>query len=495
MLNSTPSNQLSNILYTSIPKSSTTTINLNNSLTSHPSTWTINEVEEWLKTNQFNDCIDILCNQHKVDGKHLINLNENEILSLTKNDQLWSKLKTLKRIKQQAVIVQLEPAIPNSSNYTSYDNIEDPLITNCCLLTSIRSDKKKTLSALFLVVISVYFCSFIITIVDERLPDPKTFPPLPDLILENIEQIPWAFAVTEKLIVIEITTLITVILFHRHRMIILRRLFTIIAALYFLRSCTMLFTSLPVATRITDCQPKRLVSFAARFKKATLIFVGQGMSSFGVKTCGDYLYSGHTCTLVLATHFINEYTPRSYHLLHFVSWITALSGMFFILAGHQHYSIDILIAWVLSSRLFIYYHTLANNRTFLQRDTNRMRIWFPFFTYFEENIKTAIPNEYCLPNCILDARATINNWLETIRYSAYWVILFLFIIITYSLSTTDGKQQSLPIEIISIDGYSNNISIRKAVLRVQYALLMRTVIRDVLDRFRYADEIYNIIFF
>ncbi|CAF4443676.1 unnamed protein product, partial [Adineta steineri] len=152
------------------------------------------------------DCIDILCNQHKVDGKHLINLNENEILSLTKNDQLWSKLKTLKRIKQQAVIVQLEPAIPNSSNYTSYDNIEDPLITNCCLLTSIRSDKKKTLSALFLVVISVYFCSFIITIVDERLPDPKTFPPLPDLILENIEQIPWAFAVTEKLIVIEITT-------------------------------------------------------------------------------------------------------------------------------------------------------------------------------------------------------------------------------------------------------------------------------------------------
>jgi hypothetical protein len=30
------------------------------------------------------------------------------------------------------------------------------------------------------------------------------------------------------------------------------------------------------------------------------------MSSFGVKTCGDYLYSGHTCTLVLATHFINE---------------------------------------------------------------------------------------------------------------------------------------------------------------------------------------------
>ena len=106
-------------------------------------------------------------------------------------------------------------------------------------------------------------------------------------------------------------------------MIILRRFFVIAGALYFLRSVTMLVTSLPVATQLTDCQPKvcrslRLsflnvsfdwqdfVTIGVRLKKATLIFVGQGMSSFGVKTCGDYLYSGHTCTLVLATHFINE---------------------------------------------------------------------------------------------------------------------------------------------------------------------------------------------
>ena len=39
-------------------------------------------------------------------------------------------------------------------------------------------------------------------------------------------------------------------------MIILRRFFTIAAALYFLRSVTMVVTSLPVATRTTDCHPK-----------------------------------------------------------------------------------------------------------------------------------------------------------------------------------------------------------------------------------------------
>jgi len=176
---------------------------------SNPSTWTINEVEEWLKRNNFNDYVDILCHQNQIDGKRLINLNQNDILLLTKNNQLWLKIKSL---KPKSTTIQLEPLISND-----LDLIEDQPITNCCFLTSIRSDRKKTLSAFLLALSTIFFCSFIITIVDERLPDPKNFPPLPDLILENIEQIPWAFAVTEKLILIEMITLIIVIILHRHK--------------------------------------------------------------------------------------------------------------------------------------------------------------------------------------------------------------------------------------------------------------------------------------
>jgi len=215
MLNSTSSKPFSNTLYPS-PQLSTTTINLNSSLTSNPSTWTINEVEEWLRKNNFNDCIDILCHQYRIDGEHLINLNQNDILSLAQNNQLWLQIKSLKP-QQQSITVQLEPTRKTSQTYTLSNQIEDQPITNCCLITSIRSDRKKTLLAFLLVFFTVYFCSFIITIVDERLPDPKKFPPLPDLILENIQQIPWAFSVTEKIILIEVLTLTTVILFHRHR--------------------------------------------------------------------------------------------------------------------------------------------------------------------------------------------------------------------------------------------------------------------------------------
>lgn len=221
MLDSTSINHskgYSKIVLIEEPLLSSSTSNTNSSLlTSNPSSWTINQVEEWLKNNNFNDCIDILCHQYDIDGQRLINLNKNDILSLTKNQQLWLRIKTLK--SKQPTIIQLESSNSNSSQDLSSNQIEDRPITKCCFIASIRSDRKKTLLAFLLALMTILFSSFIITIVDERIPDPKNIPPLPDLILDNIDQIPWAFAVTEKLILIEMTTLLIVILLHRHRLI------------------------------------------------------------------------------------------------------------------------------------------------------------------------------------------------------------------------------------------------------------------------------------
>lgn len=123
------------------------------------------------------------------------------------------------------------------------------------------------------------------------------------------------------------------------------------------------------------------------------------MSIQGVRTCGDYMFSGHTVTLTLLNFFITEYTPaNSYyvHVLHTGAWVINLFGVFFILAAHEHYSIDVFIAFYISTRLFLYYHTLANSQSNFnaQRDRDRTRIWFPLFYFFESNVRGMVPNEF-----------------------------------------------------------------------------------------------------
>lgn len=123
------------------------------------------------------------------------------------------------------------------------------------------------------------------------------------------------------------------------------------------------------------------------------------MSIQGVRTCGDYMFSGHTVTLTLLNFFITEYTPADscyVHMLHTTAWVLNLFGVFFILAAHEHYSIDVFIAFYISTRLFLYYHTLANSQTnqSARRDRDKTRIWFPLFYFFESRVGGMVPNEF-----------------------------------------------------------------------------------------------------
>lgn len=48
-------------------------------------------------------------------------------------------------------------------------------------------------------------------------------------------------------------------------------------------------------------------------------------------------------------------------MTHILSWISNIIGMILVLAAHEHYTIDVIIAFTITTRLFAYYHTVANS--------------------------------------------------------------------------------------------------------------------------------------
>ncbi|XP_078730726.1 sphingomyelin synthase-related protein 1 isoform X2 [Lampetra fluviatilis] len=114
----------------------------------------------------------------------------------------------------------------------------------------------KTLVSLVYVVLVFGATAFVMVIVHDRVPDMETYPPLPDIFLDNVPRIPWAFAMTEVCGLILTTIWSSVLVFHKHRSILLRRMFSLIGTVFLLRCVTMFVTSLSVPGVHLQCSGK-----------------------------------------------------------------------------------------------------------------------------------------------------------------------------------------------------------------------------------------------
>ncbi|GMT04369.1 hypothetical protein PENTCL1PPCAC_26543 [Pristionchus entomophagus] len=245
--------------------------------------------------------------------------------------------------------------------------------------------------------LSLLITAFVMVLVHDRVPDMKMYPPLPDIVLDNLPLIPWAFQMCEMIGVVLCTVWFIILFFHRHRVVIARRMFSLVGTVFLLRCVTMMITSLSVPGVHLECRAKNHGSLWEKMIEAYHIWSNFGMSIQGVRSCGDYMFSGHTTAITLLNHFITEYTPTSWTSLHTTTWVLNLFGVFFILAGHEHYSIDVFVAFYISSRMFLYYHTYAYNHANLTRTDDRMRLWFPLGWFFEAGSIGRVPDEFEFP--------------------------------------------------------------------------------------------------
>lgn len=98
-----------------------------------------------------------------------------------------------------------------------------------------------------------WITSFVMVIVHERVPDMKRYPPLPDIFLDNVPHIPWAFHMCEITGTLLFSIWACVCIFHKYRMVLLRRFFALAGTVFLLRCVTMLITSLSVPGTHLQC--------------------------------------------------------------------------------------------------------------------------------------------------------------------------------------------------------------------------------------------------
>uniref|UniRef100_A0A183CSY8 PAP2_C domain-containing protein n=1 Tax=Globodera pallida TaxID=36090 RepID=A0A183CSY8_GLOPA len=222
---------------------------------------------------------------------------------------------------------------------------------------------------------------------------PET-PPLPDIAFASLPYWPWALVVSECLMISAFFVMLTIAILHKHRWVVLRRIFVIGSLLYLGRCVTMFVTQVPVADPNYYCSPRLKPeerTFWNILVRALSVLVGLGLKINGRHTlCGDYIYSGHTIVHVTCYLFIREYSPRRWRPLHFLAFSLASVGILSLLFSRGHYSIDVIIAYWVTTRLFWMYHTLADLpalRNELQgRNHLTKTIWFRLFLWMEGSV-------------------------------------------------------------------------------------------------------------
>ncbi|XP_066260359.1 phosphatidylcholine:ceramide cholinephosphotransferase 2-like isoform X2 [Euwallacea similis] len=266
-------------------------------------------------------------------------------------------------------------------------------------------ERWKTLLAFIIMCFNFILTLTSLSLVHDKVPDRLKHGPLPDVFLANVRPYDWALSVSEYIIIFCINSCMIAMIFHKHRFIVFRRIFLIMSLLYMYRAITMYVTVLPLSSETYECSPKSNATSARLIVKRVLhLMSGFGLSVNGKHTfCGDFIYSGHTVILVFSYLVVSEYTPKKLYLLRMVHWlyfVLGVIGVIMLQLSHGHYTVDVIIAYYVTTRIFWIYHTLANNANLKQFSSNNLLSrswWFALFLYFEGNVGGPVPRQFDWP--------------------------------------------------------------------------------------------------
>lgn len=245
--------------------------------------------------------------------------------------------------------------------------------------------RRKTFLAIAILACAWLMNDVVLAWVHERVPYHSD--PLPDIWFSIFPEYQPAIKLTEALLIISLLFAVATMIFHRHRWLVTRRVFFISALCYFGRAFCITLTQVPVPSRLTYCAPRANDTSAALiFKRVAGTLSGLGMDTLTAprELCGDLIYSGHTTILCLCYLTVSRYAPRSIRFLRYLSQAMALIGVIGILIARKHYTLDVVLAYYITTRIYWIYHTLADNKS-------------AFFATKRSGAKTDVANVFWAP--------------------------------------------------------------------------------------------------
>ncbi|KAJ2124712.1 hypothetical protein IW147_001490 [Coemansia sp. RSA 720] len=132
------------------------------------------------------------------------------------------------------------------------------------------------------------------------------------------------------------------------RLVYLRRIAWMMATLYFLRSITISVTTLPPS--VNNCKPQVAHNTSELVRIVPLMISGQ------LSGCTDKVFSGHTSILMISFLFWTRYARHWAFVAY--SAVHTLLGIGCVLAVRLHYSVDVLLAVVLTFSVHHMYYLL-----------------------------------------------------------------------------------------------------------------------------------------
>ena len=223
--------------------------------------WSCEDVRKWMIKSGFSEYAELFCYHHKIDGEALLSLQEADLRQPPLKIDILGDIKRISLAIQKLQEKSFEERhkyhredefdhgsaslfdfsysgsprkqllIHNgkheSHRHVSFDSGSDGEIMEeeVARIVSRKGKFSKTLEPeIFKTVLSFLYSfmvflltSFVMVISHDRVPDPRKYPPLPDLFLDNIPLMPWAFEVCELACTFLFTIWCSILFFHKHR--------------------------------------------------------------------------------------------------------------------------------------------------------------------------------------------------------------------------------------------------------------------------------------